>query len=341
MTAAVSAGQRCPWSTTLLRDGWDTRRTSARLPHLFALLAGLVSIGAVTHAAARDLFATIAPVVAPVDVWQAMSHSPPLTVTVGGHGARAPWRTTVEELATSTVLWRRMHLADWNGVQPELRAQGLDAMLARFDQVLMTPSVWDRMTPHDWDEIPQPVRTVAYRQMVAYWAGFYGVGRRYELPPGLVVDTLAAIVMSESWFDHRAGCVYEDGSRDVGLAQASDFARNRIRQLYQAGVLDTAFTDDDYLNPWTATRFVAIWMSLMLDEANGNLDLAVRAYNRGISRARDNHGSAYFDMVRERLQRYIRNTGAPPAWDYLWQRAREREREQWPWMGSRVVGKLH
>ena len=33
--------------------------------------------------------------------------------------------------------------------------------------------VWDRMRAEDWDDVPQPVRTVAFRQMVAYWSGFY------------------------------------------------------------------------------------------------------------------------------------------------------------------------
>jgi hypothetical protein len=301
------------------------------LPLVLALVAALLSSGAVTHAAARQAFTVRSPETAAIDVWRVLSYSPEVIVTVGGHAARAPWRTTEKELTSSAALWRRMHLADWNSLPPDIRDEGLDAMLGRFRPVLMTPSVWDRMTSHDWDEIPQPVRTVAYRQMVAYWAGFYRVGDRYELPSGLVADTLAAIVMSESWFDHRAGCVYEDGSRDVGLAQASDFARDRMRQLYRQGVIDTVLSDDDYTNPWMATRFVAVWMMLMLDESNGDLDLAVRAYNRGIDRARDRRGTAYLEMVHQRLQRYIRNEGAPPAWAYVWHRARDIERQQWPW----------
>jgi len=281
----------------------------------------LFTSGAGGYAWVAERTRTTAPVVSAVDPFYTLFDVTPVTVTVAAGGDRVEWRTTPDAIRSQVTLWRRMHLVDWNAVREPLRHEGLDAMLARYERVLGDPAAWAAMDASDWDLVPQPIRTVAYRGMVSYWADYYRVGCDAH-DRDTIAEILAAIIMSESWFDHRASAMNTDGTLDIGLAGASEFARERLRELYRRGRVDVEFADAAFFNPWAATRFAALWFGLVLKEADGDLELAIRAYNRGIARARDELGTAYLVAVRRRLARFIRNVDAPPAWSHVWHRAR-------------------
>jgi hypothetical protein len=304
-------------------------------PWVLLLTVAITGVLAARLSWFRSSLETALPILESPDVLNIWFDRTPVTVTYIVDGQHVPWHTTADDLRSNLTLWRHMHLAEWNSVPEDLQHQGLDRMLRRYRGVLMNPHAWDTMRPEDWDLVPQPMRTLAYRQMMAFWSGYYDVGREYGLSPRVVSDTLSAIVMTESWFEHRGHYVNPDGSHDVGLGGASAYARERLRRLHVQGVVDVELSDDAYENPWMATRFVALWMSLMLEEADGDLDVAVRAYNRGIANAHDGAGAAYLAMVHRRLTRFIQNRHAPSAWAYLWTKGHELEREEWPWLARR------
>jgi hypothetical protein len=210
-----------------------------------------------------------------------------------------------------------MHFDDWDVVPNPLREVALRAMLDRHRGALGPPSTWDRMTTHDWDHVPQPIRAMAFMRMVEYWSGYYQVGADFGLRRAMVTDTMSAIVMAESWFEHRAAYTNLDGTSDLGLGGASEYCRATIGRLHRAGELPFAPTDADYADPWRATRVLAPWFDLMIHETRGNLDAAIRAYHRGSPAALRGEGHGYLENVRRKRERFIRNTAGPPAWSFL------------------------
>lgn len=116
----------------------------------------------------------------------------------------------------------------------------------RYRHLLDGPGVWSHMDAGEWDLVPQPMRAMAVLGMIDGRVRLYRPGEHQELPLDAMADRPKAIAMLESWFQHRAVNENADGSRDVGIAQASDCMRSRIRVLHVSGRSDFGLAEDDY-----------------------------------------------------------------------------------------------
>lgn len=228
-----------------------------------------------------------------------------------------PLVITAEEVRTDVWLWRRLFFHNWDRFPPILREAGLTAMLSRFRRPLLGPPAWDHMDADDWDLVPQPIRGMAVFGMTDCWQGHYRPGREFGIDARTVRDRLHAIAMAESWFVHRAVQENDDGTRDLGITQASEYARNRIRVLHIRGDSDFGLAEDDYFDPWKATRALVYWFSLMLEETGGDLDAATRAYHVGGDRALAGRGADYLDNITRVEREYVRGPAPSPTWTWL------------------------
>jgi hypothetical protein len=232
-----------------------------------------------------------------------------------------PTVVTAEEVRTDRFLWREMFFRNWDRLPSPLREEGLAALHARYRFVLRGSERWSQMDPEDWDRVPQPMRAMAVLGMVDCWRRHYRPGERFRLSARRVADRMKALAMSESWFLHRAESENADGTRDVGIGQASAPTRSRIRVLFVRGASDFGLADDEYYDPWKATRALVYWFSLLLEEVSGDLGLATRAYNVGAEAAREGRGGDYLEGVRRRERDYVRGPGPSPSWRWLRERS--------------------
>lgn len=315
--------------------GWDGRVASEpRASGRRRALSGILTIAALVAFAMplgvegvrrwiQSLHRTM-PVPAHVRLDARLWDQTPVVVTTTASWQKIPVRATVDRVRSDAALWRRMFFDDFDRLPAPLRTEALDAMWRRYGHLVRAPARWDHMTPRDWDLVPQPVRAMAFIEMVRFWSGYYQTGVSYGLPRGTVTNTMAAILMTESGFVHRASYVNGGGNRDIGLAQASDWTRAALTRLHLAGTIDFAPAGEaDYYDPWQATRVLVLWFGVMLDETRGDLDAAIRAYHRGAPLARAGAGDEYLTAVVDRRRRYLRDETGSATWVFLRAKVRE------------------
>lgn len=285
-------------------------------------LAVALSLGtaglAVAIAGARDwAHDRTYPPVAPPDLAAALADERPVTVTITTPTwDRETVTVTVDTVRSDRRLWRQMHLGDWDAVSISLRERALETMLVGYAPVLRRAE-WEGMGTADWDVVPQPMRAAAYLRMVHHWTAARAVGAEFGYSTAQMAQTIAAIVMAESWFEHRAFNENRYGNRDLGLAQCSDYCRRTVAAMAEAGELPFAPTDADYFDPRIGSYIATIWFERELQRAEGDVSLAIRAYHRGLDAAMDEKGDLYLAKVERLRDQYIRTQRASPSWAYL------------------------
>lgn len=227
------------------------------------------------------------------------------------------WVVTVDTLRTDHRLWRQMHFNDWDAIPAEFREPALLAMIDSYRPLFAGPAVWRQMRVEDWDQVPQPIRAMVFLRMIWFWARHEELGAEFDLSPTRLAATVASIVMAESWFEHRAINVNQWGNRDLGLAQCSDYCRASLAEMAEAGEIAFTLSEADYFNPWLATRVATVWFERELLNAAGDVDLAIRAYHRGIVNAMDEKGDVYHARVVRLREDYIRSQDVSPTWQLL------------------------
>lgn len=265
----------------------------------------------------------VAPVPAtPPTPLRALSNLRPVSITLTTPAwTKVRLEVTVDRLRTDRRLWQQMHFRDWDGVPPDIRQGALDAMLRAYREIFAGPRVWRRMDAAAWDRVPQPIRAMAYLRMVWYWARAEALGAEFGTEPETLAPTVAAIIMAESWFEHRAVNENPWGNRDLGLAQCSDYCRDTMAEMALSGEILFTPAEAEYFNPWIATRVATVWFERELLRAAGDVPLAIRAYHRGLENAMDERGDAYLDTVRRLRERYVITQQASPAWRFVTRRA--------------------
>ena len=151
-----------------------------------------------------------------------------------------------------------------------------------------------------------------------------------------MAQTIGAIIMAESWFEHRAFNENPYGNRDLGLAQCSDHCRRAIAVMAAAGELQFSPTEADYLDPRIGSYIATVWFERELRRAEGDMSLAIRAYHRGLDAAMDEKGDVYLAKVEQLRDRYIRTQRTSPSWAYLTARIAAADRGRaYPRLGRR------
>lgn len=326
----LDADGRSPSAITAKRRAVWVRRTAITVAILVLGIARMIGFAAPALRPYWDVPPPQAPTA--LSPYELLVDLRPVSFTMTVNWNKVRLTSTAEHLASNPMFWRNMHFDDWDRLPADIRHTALSRMTARHRRVAAGPAVWSHLSAADWDLVPQPLRAVLFPRMIEHWANAYGLTAIYHLNPEQVTDTLNAIMMAESWFEHRGINVNQWGNRDLGLGGCSNRCRRILAEMADAGDLDFALSEDDYFNPWHATRALVVWFGLELIRSDGHIDLAVRAYHRGFEAASAGEGHEYLSNVNRLRGLYFAADVESPTWLTLqsWARSLDNRRTSPP-----------
>ena len=292
------------------------QRSGAWIAAVIVILGLARLVGFAAPALQHYLEAPFPRVPVPRSAYQTLADLRPVHFTMTINWSKVQVRSATEQLISNPMYWRNMHFDDWDRLPAEVQAVALERMVERYRHAAAGPAVWSQLDAAYWDMVPQPLRAVLFPRMIAHWARTYGLTRIYQLDPDEVIATLNAVMMAESWFEHRGININQWGNRDLGLGGCSDRCRRILAEMAEGGDLDFALTDEDYFTPWHATRALVVWFGLELVRADGNLPLAIRAYHRGFATAAGSadEGAEYLANVLRLRRLYFSHRVESKTW---------------------------
>jgi hypothetical protein len=259
-----------------------------------------------------------APLVSSPDIVEAVTDRRTVRITT----TTPDWKTEskvvpLERLGWDPSIWQQMHFGNWDQLPQDVREPALRRMVHVYAPLLRDPAAWLDMRVEDWDKVPQPIRAVAFLRMAHHWAVSRQPGAEFGLDPVRMGQTVGAIMLAESWFDHRAMHVNAWGNRDMGLAQCSDHCRKTLEDMAVNGEIPFAPTDEEYFDPSIASWVATVWFERELRRSHGDVDRAIRAYHRGQDNAMDEKGTAYLANVLRLRERYVITQRSSESWRFL------------------------
>lgn len=95
----------------------------------------------------------------------------PTVVVVTANWQKVTMTVPRHQFLSDHTIWRRMHFEDWDRLVEDARTPGLRGLLDRYGALVSARDAWPTMSPEQWDQVPQPIRAMAFVGMQSLAGG--------------------------------------------------------------------------------------------------------------------------------------------------------------------------